>query len=234
MVVQAALRVQHEGCVSESFTGGVWLVQVSSDRGHDLYVLHAPDAARLDRARRDIERYVGAPVEPVHQAPTMLVYKHHNPPSGPIGVIRRSGCILLWPAVWRDGVESFTVMAGTRAQVAHLLPQLAALGSASVERISELPPEGVGRHAPLADLAGGLTPRQLGVLRAAVERGYYASPRRVSSAELARSFGIGPSTLKEHLRKAEAAVLHRLGALLDEQPGLERAAQRGPGRPRRR
>jgi predicted DNA binding protein len=102
-----------------------------------------------------------------------------------------------------------------------------------VERVSDVYPEGLPVAVPVADLTSGLTPRQLDVLRRAVAAGYYDSPRRADSAALARALGVSPSTLKEHLRKAESAVLRRVGALLDEQPALVRGARRGPGRPRK-
>lgn len=55
-----------------------------------------------------------------------------------------------------------------------------------------------------------LTERQRAVLEAAYERGYYDSPRRCSTAELAASFDVVPSTVSEILRRAERRALGRL------------------------
>jgi predicted DNA binding protein len=233
VVVHATLRIRHRGCVSEGFRDGVALAQVSGERGSDLYVLEAPDAAALERAQSAIEDFVGTPVEVVQRSHTALVYRHHNPPQGTLATIAGSGCHILWPAVWRDGEESFTFLAEDREALRRLLPKLEAMGTVHVERLSEVGPEGLPLTVPVADLTSALTARQLEVLQRAVERGYYDTPRGVTTAELAAAFGVGPSTLKEHLRKAERTVLHRLGALLAEHPPLARGATKGPGRPPR-
>jgi O-6-methylguanine DNA methyltransferase len=53
----------------------------------------------------------------------------------------------------------------------------------------------------------GLTDRQREALRRAVADGYYDVPRRVTVADLARSLSLGRSTVEEHLRAAESAVV---------------------------
>lgn len=52
-----------------------------------------------------------------------------------------------------------------------------------------------------------LTPRQLEIFRLACDYGYYEMPKKVTIDELAERTDISPSTLAEHLRKAEARVL---------------------------
>lgn len=52
-----------------------------------------------------------------------------------------------------------------------------------------------------------LTARQREVLRAAVFAGYYASPRRITIAQLAGRLSLAPSTLSGLLQKIEAKVL---------------------------
>ena len=52
-----------------------------------------------------------------------------------------------------------------------------------------------------------LTSRQLGILRSAMEMGFYDFPRRISLTELAGKIGIKPSTLSESLRSAEKNIL---------------------------
>ncbi|WP_248895546.1 helix-turn-helix domain-containing protein [Haloplanus halobius] len=56
----------------------------------------------------------------------------------------------------------------------------------------------------------GLTDRQYEAVAAAVESGYYDSPREGSVADVAREMGIAPGTAAEHLRKAEATAMQRL------------------------
>ena len=57
------------------------------------------------------------------------------------------------------------------------------------------------------DAAEGLSPEQEAALRAAVEHGYYATPRAVDVGELAEQLDVPRSTLTYRLRRAEAAVI---------------------------
>jgi predicted DNA binding protein len=52
-----------------------------------------------------------------------------------------------------------------------------------------------------------LTPRQLTILKSAMEMGLYDFPRRITQDELAARIGITPSTLTEILRRAEKKIL---------------------------
>ena len=53
----------------------------------------------------------------------------------------------------------------------------------------------------------GLTDRQFDALAAAVEAGYYESPREATVEDVGERIGASPSTASEHLRKAESAVM---------------------------
>jgi predicted DNA binding protein len=48
------------------------------------------------------------------------------------------------------------------------------------------------------------------VLTSAFEQGYYETPRRISSQELAKRLNLKSSTLVEHRRKAEQRLLARI------------------------
>jgi DNA-binding CsgD family transcriptional regulator len=69
----------------------------------------------------------------------------------------------------------------------------------------------VGTYAPdRRDMLSSLTDRQLEVFRAAVDLGYYEIPRRATHEEIADHLECAPSTVDEHLRKAESRVLQSL------------------------
>jgi len=55
-----------------------------------------------------------------------------------------------------------------------------------------------------------LTDRQRAAVAAAVDCGYYESPRAGTVEDVADALGIAPGTAAEHLRKAEARVMARL------------------------
>ena len=58
--------------------------------------------------------------------------------------------------------------------------------------------------------SSSIADRQLEVFRTAVESGYYEIPRRATHEEIADSLECAPSTVDEHLRKAESRVLQSL------------------------
>ena len=66
-----------------------------------------------------------------------------------------------------------------------------------------------GRHRPLDDL----TDRQLDVIQTAFDMGYYEVPREASTEDIAAEIGVDPSTVTEHLQRAERNLLgHHLSA----------------------
>lgn len=64
-----------------------------------------------------------------------------------------------------------------------------------------------GFLVPLGALFRGLTPRQRQAIVAATLRGYYRIPRSITTAELARGFGVSRPAFQALLRKAENKLL---------------------------
>lgn len=60
-----------------------------------------------------------------------------------------------------------------------------------------------GRTQPLDEL----TDRQREVIRTAFEMGYYEVPREISTADIAAELGVDPSTVAEHLQRAERNLM---------------------------
>lgn len=68
--------------------------------------------------------------------------------------------------------------------------------------------EGIGEYEPHADrFWSSLTRRQQETLRAAVEAGYYRSPRGATYEDIAAELDISGGTVGEHLQKVEEKVL---------------------------
>jgi hypothetical protein len=63
-----------------------------------------------------------------------------------------------------------------------------------------------GREQPLDELTG----RQREVIQTAFEMGYYEVPRNVSSEDIAAELDVDPSTIAEHLQRAERNLLSYL------------------------
>lgn len=88
--------------------------------------------------------------------------------------------------------------------------------------------EGVGYCRPMEnDPLEMLTDRQEEILRAAIEKGYYAIPRRTSQEALGEHFGIEPQTIGEHLRKIESKIIKQVPV-----GGETAVASRASGAPR--
>jgi len=103
-----------------------------------------------------------------------------------------------------DGLEYWSVLVGERNK-SSLFSQLDEIGVVKINRIERLRVKEILQPKP-----GGvseLSPRQLFVLRTALSEGYFDSPRRISSRELASLVGVSQSTLLEHLRKAESRII---------------------------
>lgn len=179
---------------------------------------------------RHIEADGFTPFDVMSRTPTSALVRTRNPPVGVIPTILAAGCTILWPAVC-DGVEHYTILAPTRPRLRALVRELAAFGPAELASDATVATEAVRASVPLADLADGLTPRQLEAVLAAVEAGYYDVPRRIDAQELARRRGQGRSTFEEHLRKGEAQVMRRFAGLLSANAVLATGARKGRGRP---
>jgi predicted DNA binding protein len=110
--------------------------------------------------------------------------------------IIKKNCVFIGPTIVRDGVESWHIVAPTREELQEVVASLEQCADIAYIRSSE----GVEPDA-------GLTERQMSALKAAVEMGYFETPRRSSIREVAKRLKVSPSTAVEHLRKAEKKVL---------------------------
>jgi len=125
----------------------------------------------------------------------------------------RDGLLIVPPITYReDGCAEFS-LAG---------------GSAAVQEAVDAVPEpidvdvleiGQYRGQPF-DRGGGLTDRQREAVRAAVDSGYYESPREGTVEDVAAALSCSPGTAAEHLRKAEAAVMSAVAGDRPDLPGL--------------
>lgn len=123
---------------------------------------------------------------------------------------RESGLPLQPPITIRDGTATMELTT-SRERLAEMADQLEAFGLAyDVEWIKEsVDPERV------------LTTRQRELVVAAVEAGYYDSPRACSLTELAEDLDLAASTLSETLHRAEGKMVREfVGDLPVEADGL--------------
>lgn len=233
MVVEAHLVIRHRGCiVSECLTDGAQAAQISADRDADVLVMQGSEA-QVETFVRNVFQTQARPPTILSRTPTSVVIRGRNPEWGCVSNILRAGATILWPAIWRDGEERYTVVVASRVALAALVHAIERIGGVEVEKVADVTADTLSVSVPLADLTSGFTQKQLAAIQLAIAEGYYEAPRRTSAEELAKRSGVSRSTYEEHLRKAERQALERFAKAVSSHQVLARAANRRPGRPKK-
>jgi predicted DNA binding protein len=229
MTVEARIRVRHEGCVTRRTHGATSITQYSADGSSSIYLVTGETAEEAEDILREVETSL-TNYTLLSQSSNVYMVRGGCPPSGVDECILAYGCSILWPALFMEGEEFYTVLAPTRERLKQLLERLEDFGGATLLALTEVGAADLQMSMNLAGVAGTLTKRQLEVLLAAVNAGYYRSPREVSTENLAKAFGIGRTTLEEHLRKAQSKVLTSVMDVLGNHPVILATARTGGGR----
>jgi predicted DNA binding protein len=119
-----------------------------------------------------------------------------------IEVAHRNALIIDTPLEFVDGGLKATLV-GTHENLRSALSAMPDVIDFSVENAGPYVPGG-------EDLLSPLTDRQLEVFETAVEEGYYDVPREATHKDIANTLDCAPSTVDEHLRKAESRVVSGL------------------------
>ena len=120
---------------------------------------------------------------------------------------RNSGMPIELPVEIKNGKSTIEVT-GSRDRLSQLADQFSQFGlQYRIEHVRERLHE-----------SQLLSERQLEVVAAAVDEGYYDTPRRCSLTELAEHLGVAKSTCSETLHRAEEAIIKRF---VDDLPGLD-------------
>ncbi|RYJ14025.1 helix-turn-helix domain-containing protein [Halogeometricum borinquense] len=172
--------------------------------GDALGILHyvVGDADALETAMEDIPEVTGYDVARV-DARSFYVYVR-DATTGPLRELFApvtSGGILVVPPVKYepDGTVVFS-MFGPDDELQEALTSVPSPIDVTIEAVG-------GLADTTAAVEGRLTHRQREVVKTAVSRGYYDIPRTVSQAEIAAELDCAPSTVAEHLRKAESRMM---------------------------
>lgn len=122
--------------------------------------------------------------------------------ASPLRAAAGAGTPPTFPFVVADGAADWTLLATDEA-VSSLVEELEAAGIGF----------DVASVTPVTEPDDPLTPRQRRLVRAALRRGYFETPRDCSLGELAAELGLAKSTCSESLRRAERTLFSRyLGA----------------------
>lgn len=229
MTVEARIRVHHRGCITEKTHGALTVTQLGAEGHSSIFLVTGESSEEVDFFLRDFEqRLVGFTI--LCQSPQVVMVRGGCPPSGVEECIASYGCSILFPALFAEGREVYRIIAPSRERLKQLLDRLQEFGGANLEAVADVGPESLQIHLNLAEIAGVLTKKQLGVLTTAVKAGYYQSPRKTTTERLARAAGVSRTTYEEHLRKAESKVLHGVMSVLGNHPTVAAVARSGGGR----
>jgi len=119
------------------------------------------------------------------------------------------GILQLSPRVFNNGWEQRRILGFDAAHVRAVMRTLQE--SFPTKLIAKRPVQG-GLMSELFmptsnELFGEMTGKQAEALMLAFKEGYYRSPRKVTTAKLAKKFGTSRPTYEEHLRKAENKMI---------------------------
>ncbi len=116
------------------------------------------------------------------------------------------------PIVYREGWESWRVIAWDEPTVTRLFKGLRSLGELRLTSLRPIENTRMERLMlmPASDIFADVTDRQLTALVLGLESGYYSIPSETRVERLAHAAGVSTSTLSEHLRKAETRILRNL------------------------
>ncbi len=143
-----------------------------------------------------------------------------------LGRIEEAGMILLPPLVWQDGKVRLRLLA--LGEVDPVMVRSVVQG-AILESKSSLGPREIDAELSSSGLLlPSLTKKQAKAVLAALESGYYESPRRVTTEDIATSLGVARSTFEEHLKAAESKIINVLAPvvrlrLMEKELGTEMA-----------
>jgi predicted DNA binding protein len=129
------------------------------------------------------------------------------------------------PIVYREGWENRRVITLNDASQREMFKALRKIGELRI--VSMRPIKNIQMERmmlmPASEVFSGLTEKQSSTLLLGLRHGHYASPSETTVERLAGGLGLSPSTVAEHLRKAEARILQNL------MPYLEAFSVRAPG-----
>lgn len=172
--------------------------------GNALGILHyvVGDSNALEAIMREIPEVVGYDIERVDEQSFYVYVRDTTNESiqelfDPLSV---GGLVVVPPVEYEsDGMIVFS-MFGPDEEVQNAVEDLSAQVDVTIEAVGNL------AHTTIA-VETRLTDRQRDVVTAAVAMGYYDIPRTTSQEDIAADLELAPSTVAEHLRKAESQVL---------------------------
>lgn len=172
--------------------------------GDALGILHyvVGDADALEAAMRDVPEVIGFDVARVTDRSCYVYVRDAT--TGPLrdmfAPVTSGGLLVVPPVEYEpDGTVAFS-MFGPDDELQDAVASVPAPVAVTIEAVGGLADTTTAVDATLTD-------RQREIVRTAVTMGYYEIPRTASQADIASELDCAPSTIAEHLRKAESQMM---------------------------
>lgn len=172
-------------CIPWGARGGQAIFEIEGSRGRAMYMIkdikEHPDITSIDMSPPEGGRLRG------------MVGMNN---CAIIRLMLSAGCFLESAVAHGDGKVRFRVAVGSEGSLSELFHTLEARGiNAELLSLSR------------TDECDQLTEKQERVVRLALEKGYFDTPRRITAKELARTLGITPATFGDMLKRGERNLL---------------------------
>ncbi|MFC6873512.1 helix-turn-helix domain-containing protein [Halobellus marinus] len=172
--------------------------------GDALGILHyvVGDADALENAMQETPEVVGYDLERIDERSFYVYVRDATTDSlqEMFGPISSGGLIVVPPIEYKPSGTVVFSMFGPDNEVQDAIEDVSVPVDVAIESIG-------GLAGTTTAIEAYLTDRQREVVETAVEMGYYDIPRRTSQEDIAAELDCAPSTVAEHLRKAEARTL---------------------------
>ena len=119
-----------------------------------------------------------------------------------------NNCIELPPATFEDGKGIFRIAGFDEKSISRFVSQIDSRARIKILHKRRLPLNVLRSSLWTSSILSSFSSRQAESLIRAQEMGYYDTPRRVTTSEVAKSMKIGRSTFEDHLRKAENILVN--------------------------
>lgn len=172
--------------------------------GDALGILHyvVGDANALESALQEIPEVVGYDIERIDDRSCYVYVRDATTESlqEMFSPISSGGLIVVPPVEYKPSGTVVFSMFGPDDEVQAALEDVSVPVDVTIEAVG-------GLAGTTTAIEARLTDRQREVVETAVEMGYYDIPRSANQEEIATELDCAPSTVAEHLRKAEAQTL---------------------------
>jgi predicted DNA binding protein len=227
----AELDIRHLDCFSSYVEAPATGAHVASDRHGDVFALHAPDGPGLDEFYTRVGQQLAQTPRVLARTQTDIILRTRVSAHGVDASIVRAGGTVLLPAAFAHGHEYYRVLAPDKPTLSAIVKDLRGVGDVEVASVKAAEAGALDVAVPAGSFASGLTAKQLDLVQFAQAQGYYDIPRGATTAQLAKSIGLDRSTVDEHLRKAERAIVRSTLRYLAAHPVLTRGLAKRRGRP---